>query len=353
MADVNYLDLPKLAPKIMDLILSANNAFAVNVLSSSPQDWQSIQYKKAIQVTKPTTQGSFSGMDSFNVSQQDTNQQLTFNPAFYYQSIVLADTDIAKNQSDPNAAVNLLTAKIEEGTNAMVDSIGDLFYLDGTGNSSKDFLGLKAIVDDGTVASTYGGLSRTTYTSLRATRTAVGAGLTTLSTIGTAEFAAKKGSDVVDLHVTTNALWQTLEGLIPLTQYTNVQSAGYAQATRLGKVVRDSSALGANIGLNAIMYRGKPVIADDKCTANYWYGLNMKRLNWYGLQMKGQGWHAMNFGGNKELEGVYEGMDSKNVGLSMTDMKMPVDQAGRVGQIFLGGNLLSFAPNRHFVLIFT
>jgi hypothetical protein len=353
MADVTYLDLPTLVPYVMDNILSANNAFTVLALRSDPKDFRSTQMKFPIQIVKPTTGGSFNGLDQFAVSQTDTNQQLTFDPKWYYQSIVLADTDIAKNRTDPNAAVNLVAEKIEEGLNAMVDSIGALFYLNGSGNSGKDFQGLQAIVDDGTVTGTYGGLSRTTYVTLRATRTPVGGAFTTLSTIGTAENAAAKGNEIVNLHVTTPALWNTLEGLLPLTQYTMTTQAGYDSMTRLGQFAKGNPGLSANAGLSTIFYRGQPVIKDDKCTANYWYGLNMKRLKWYGLQLRGDGYTPVNFGDNKEIQGIYEGMKASSVGLSMTDMKVPVDQAGRVGQVILGGNLISEAPNRHFVLIFS
>jgi hypothetical protein len=66
----------------------------------------------------------------------------------------------------------LVKEALEESQQEMMDSLGTIIYGDGTGNSSKDFLGLTAIVDDGTNVATYGTLARSTYTTIKATLTA-------------------------------------------------------------------------------------------------------------------------------------------------------------------------------------
>ena len=82
---------------------------------------------------------------------------------------------------------------MEEAEVEAADAIGTIFYADGTGNSNKNFLGVGAIVDDGTDVGTIGGLSRTTYSVLNATRTASG-GILTLQKLATLHNAISAGS---------------------------------------------------------------------------------------------------------------------------------------------------------------
>lgn len=100
---------------------------------------------------------SFAGFDTFSTAASDTRVNLLFVPKFYETNVVLPLDEISANSTDERV---LDMAKLEIASRAqdMADSIGTLFMGDGTGNGSKDFLGLNAIVDK---------ISAIVHTSLR------------------------------------------------------------------------------------------------------------------------------------------------------------------------------------------
>jgi hypothetical protein len=340
--------------KVMDTVTKTNVLTALMLTNAKP--WKGRTLDKAIQVTAPTTGGSFSGLDTFDTTQSNTKVRMSYDPRAYRQTIVLPGLERDVAGADPNAAVDYVVEAVEEGANAMAQAVGAIFYINGTGNSNKDFLGLKACVDDGTEVTTLGGLNRyTTYTSLQSYRQATGAGLTSLTAIYTAinateQYSVELGKKII---ITTRALWSNLEALIQPTILSNVQSDGYKMITRNGTELANRSGLKGEVGFNALYIRGIPVVADDKCTANYLYIINTDFLNFYGIQTVPEGYRSIDMGGNKEIEGMYGDESAKNVGAIFTNFIKPVNQYGEVGHIILRGNLATFNPNRHAVLVYS
>jgi hypothetical protein len=321
-------------------------------LLGNAKRWQGRKLEKAVQVTKPTTGGSFSGLDTFVTTKVDTKRRLSFDLRGFYQAVVIEGMEADAVGSDPQAAVSLVVDSMEEAGNAMADSVADLFYGDGTGNGNKDFLGLNAIIDDGGVVATYGDLSRSTYSTLQSTQTDITGGLTSLSALAAADSAARYGNDRVTLHVTGEDKWTEFEALIQPTIQTNVMGDGYKQVTRTG-VVANQAALKGELGFDALFFRGAPVVADEKCPDLYWYGINEKHIAWYGLKSANKNYKPVDLAGNKEVEGVYSQMPSKNIGVNFSGLMNSQNQYGEVGFFVLLGNLVSFNPNRHFQLKFT
>src|SRR3990167_10602826 len=145
----------EIVPKIVDNVLNSN-VLALRILGNS-KPWNGEQLKFPIKYQKSTSGGSFSGLDTFSTTKVNTRQLLAFDPRGYYQSVVLAGMDVDVNAT-PSGVLNLVKVEMESAQQDMVDSIGGLLYGDGTGNSSKEFLGLDAIVDDTTSVGTYGTL---------------------------------------------------------------------------------------------------------------------------------------------------------------------------------------------------
>jgi len=137
----------KLLPKVVDTILNSN-VFATRMLANA-QKWSGRQIEKAIKISKNNQGSSFSGLDTFGTAAVDTRQKLTFSPKFYEIPVVVPLTELSTNQSDPGRVVDLAAIELASSAEDMADDIGSLFFGDGTGNGSKDFLGLEAIVDDG------------------------------------------------------------------------------------------------------------------------------------------------------------------------------------------------------------
>jgi len=336
-AYVQSITQDKIVPKVVDNILNSN-VLALRILGKQ-KPWSGESLKFPIKYQKSTTGGSFSGLDTFSTAKVNTRQTLSFDPRGYYQSVVLSGMDVDVNAT-PEGVLNLVKVEMESAQQDMIDSIGGLLYGDGTGNSNKEFLGLDAIVDDGTSVTTYGGLLRSTYSPvLDGTRTASGGTLTT-DLLGALYDNCTRGSKKPTLSVTTEAVWTIYEALLQPTVAANYQAMnGYKQVTRNG-VAENRGALQGEIGFDALFHRGVPVVADEKCTAQTWWMLNEEYLTFYGLKSHKYSPISM---ASSTIDGVYNDAP-KTSGFSWTGLKEPVNQYAEIGQIILEGNLVSPAP---------
>lgn len=200
----------------------------------------------------------------------------------------------------------------------------------GTGNSSKDFLGLGAIVDDGTSVATIGGLSRSTFPTLASTVTASG-GTLTLAKMATLYNDVSSGSVVPTAIYTTEAVWALYEQLLNPQLRIN-RDLGFMKEMRGGT------------GFTGLDYKGIAVLKDEKCTSGVMFFLNEKFLQWAGKQFamaKPVGPLSNDIVGND-----YENTMGK-MGFSWTGWKMAQNQLAVVGQIVLFGELMTDNPKRH------
>lgn len=337
-----------LAPKVVDTVLTGN-VVAMKLLGNAKK-WSGEQMTKGVIVTKQNNGGSFSGLDTFNTNKVSTKIKLAFDPKGLYMPVVIEGMERDVNASDPSRAADLVKEAMEEAGNALLDLFADKIYGEAL-STSDDPQGLGSIVDDGGEVATYGGKSRATYTTLKGNETDVTGNLSSLSPLRTSEMLAKVGSDKVDLHVTSETKWNEFEALLQPQVQLNLNTDGYRQVTR-DKVVASKAALGGEAGFDALFYRGAPVVADEKCPDLKWYGLNLKHLNWYGL--KSSKHPQVVIGNNKEIEGAYSDNGiSKTMGVHFTGLMDSINQYGEVGYFIILGNLISWNPNRHFVINFT
>lgn len=340
-----------LAPKVVDTVLSGN-ILALKLLSD-PKKWNhGLQISKSVQVKEKNNGGSFSGLDTFNNNKSDTKRKLSFDPKGYEEPVVVDGMERDIVASTQASSVEYVAGLMEEASNSMLDGIAELIYEDGTGNGGKDFQGLKAIVDDGSFVASYGGLSRSVWTSLQSNVYTPGTGLTSLSTLQTADSAARVGRDRVDLNVTTETLFGDFEDLLQPTLQSNINTSGYAQVTRTG-IVQNKQALGGEVGFDALYYRGAPIVADEKCPDNKWYGLNTKQLEFYYVESKSDAYKPVKMKDNNQIEGAYSAMKEKPTGFYFSGLMNSDNQYGEVGHFILMGNLVSWNPNRHFVITFS
>lgn len=329
MSRLNTLTNTVLLPKVVDTVLDSN-VFATRMLSRS-QKWTGEKIRKAIKVSNSNLGGSFSGMETFSTEQANTREFLEFEAKFYEAPVTVSLTELSKNQADESRVVDLAVQELAERTEEMADAIGNIFYGDGTGNNSKDFLGLEGIVDDGTNLATYGGLARSSFQTLNSTVTASG-GTLSLAKLATLHSAITSGSVKPSLGIMDETVWDLFEQLLqPQERITKDISAMSG-----GKLV-------GGTGFTALFHRGVPYIADEKATSGTLYLLNERFLEWRALPM------AMTTPINFKLDSI-EGNDYDNVkglGFSWTDWITPSNQASIVGHLYLGGQLWSSNPKRH------
>lgn len=223
----------------------------------------------------------YTGAETFSSAATDDLITLSYKHTGYQIEAVSLFLESLANDGS-SGAIDLDTYKLESACADAIQQIGANVY--GIGGSNQP-LGLGAIVDDGTDVGTIGGQSRTTYTILRATRTAAAGGVLSLSVLDTVNDtirAASVESEEPNIHVTTKTV-QTLYGSLLQPQMRNNYDydGGMSVPLRGDEMVRKAELKGM-AGFTAYAYRGRPVIADDACTSGNWFQLNERYFGWKG-----------------------------------------------------------------------
>jgi len=322
---INTTTQTKLMPKVADTILGSN-VLATRMLAK-PSVWNGSQMEFPIKVSKNTNGGSFDGMETFATTATDNRVKLAYDPKYYRQTSVLPLTEISVNATE-KGVMGLVALTLASDAQDMADSVGGLFYGDGTGNGGKDFLGLEAIVDDGTSAATIGGLSRTTYTTLKSTVTSD----TTLGldTMRTSLNAAASGSNRPSLIVCNETIFGYYEQLLQPQE-------------RIRKDVSMAKGLKGGTGFVGLDYAGIPVLADEKATSGVMFFLNEDNLMWASNKVKMT--EAIQYAPSMIDGNDYKG--AKGLGFSWSGWIRPSNAAAVISHTYLGGNLVTDNPKRH------
>lgn len=315
------------APKAVDTVLNSN-PFAVRQLASA-ELFRGETMKFPVRVLNQDSGSSFSGFDTFSTTATDEFRDLAYTPKSYAISISLPLDEITANSGEEQV-IDLVDLKMQAAAQSMADGIGTLFYGDGTGNSSKDFLGLGAIVDDGSSVATIGGLSRSTYSTLQSTVTASG-GTLSLAKMSTMYNAVSSGSVVPTAIYTDEATWALYEQLLNPQLRIN-RDLGFRKEMRGGT------------GFTGLDYKGIAVIKDEKCTSGTMFFLNENFIKWAGKEFAMA--TAIKPSSDLILGNDYDNNMGK-LGFSWTGWKKSVNQAAIVGQIIVFGELMTTNPKRH------
>lgn len=295
--------------------------------------------KFPVKTSKNATGTSFAGFDTFSTSATNNRVNLEFVPKFYQMSVALPLDELSANATEERV---LDLAKLELASTAqdMADDIGTLFYSDGTGNGSKDFLGLEAIVDDGTNAGTFGTLSRSTNTTLKSTVTAATASKLSLAQMSTLYNAAASGSQMPTLGLCNETIFALYEQLLQPQERIAKTIGQISSQSSLGKV---GGGLVGGTGFTGLYFKGFPILADEKATSGVLYFVNEDFLNWFALPMAKTTPIAFR---SQDIDGN-DYSDVTGLGFSWSDWVQPTNAAAIVGHIYLGGELISQNPKRH------
>lgn len=328
---------------------SNSNVFTSRMLSNY-EDWEGVTYNVPVQTAFSTTGGSFNGMDTFSTAATNNTRQMTFYITGEYQSIVIPGIEAAVNGNEQSQVIKLMTAKSDEAKISIANNIGTQMYGYGLG---KDFDGLGSIVDSGTVAPSYGGLLRSQYPFLVADVTAVANNTITLDYLGS-EFdnssAASSTSESPTMGLMQKNIWTFLEGLMMPTlssRYEAMAVRGYNRVdgkTPMGTSLPEGSTeLSASGGFISISFRGRPMVADDKATAQTYYWINEKYLAFHVQRYT----ELRDISSTVEsMEGFYEDVPFPSA-FQFRDMMSAINQLGQVGEVILLGNLIDKQPRRN------
>ena len=302
---------------------------------SKTKKWNGSQMLFPMKYQKGVATVAFNGFDLLPITQQPVAVNMTFYPTFTATNVALAGTDLSVNNTQMQT-LDLMKVTMESRAQDAADDIGNFLQGDGTSFGGKAPSGLGNIVDNGTTASTYGGLSRATYNGLNATVTASG-GTISLVKVRTLWNSISDGPVIPNFIVTDYTTWGYFEQLQTPFQRNN-QDFSPSQRT-----------VASTSGYSEQRWDGMIISRDKKVTTGYFYMLNLNFLEWYGLKY---------FDGTrvspkaKDIEGnVYEDtMYAPGDAFTWTGMIKSYNQAAINGFMVLGGQLICTAPLRQGVL---
>lgn len=236
-------------------------------------------------------QGSYSGADTFLTEDDEGITTAVYNWKNYYAAIKLNNDELAQN-SGVNAVLRIVENEVKRAELSISESLDALFFLDGTGNSNKDFSGLAAIVS---ATSTYGGIVPATNTWWQSTIDSNAYDLSSegFSQLRTMYLTISEGNDFPTNIMTTQLLYASLDALFEQRQ-------------------RFMDPQIANQGFVTISFENAPIMFDRNCPTGFIYVLNMKYITLYKL---GSDW------------------------FKMSDWLEPINQDVRVKKIILRGEL--------------
>ena len=312
-------------PYVVDTILNSNVLFQRMVRAS--KKWNGRTLRVPIKYAKNTTGTSFRGFDTFSVAATDNRQFMEFTPSFYQITCALPGDELSVADTE-DKVLDLMKLTIQSDTEDMADDLGTIFYADGTGNSSKDPLGLSALVDDGSAVATIGGLSRSTYTTLASTVTS-SSGTLTLAKVDTLWTSVTSGAQKPSVIYTTETVYNLFGQLLRPQE-------------RINKDIGVMKGMQGGTGFTGLNYMGKAVVADEKCTSGTFQMLNENYLDFYALPY----YDAQPVAYKGQIEGNdYEA--PMGLGFSWSGWIKPANSASVVGHIYFGGQFITTNPKRH------
>lgn len=203
------------------------------------------------------TVGSYDGYDLIDTTPQDG-----FGEAIYewkqYAGSVTIDGRTERLNAGSAQIINILSAKLDQLRVSMEDDLNSMLWGSGTGNGSKDFLGIQAIVEN---SGTLGGIDSSTETWW-VSRTDTAADFTTLDGVkdmGTMYNGLRVAKSTPDFIFTTQTVYEAYEALAAPN-------------------IRFEGRMKADLGFESVAFRGAEVLFDADAPSAEMYFLNSKYL---------------------------------------------------------------------------
>jgi hypothetical protein len=330
--NITSITQDKIVPKVIDTVINAS-PLTLKILGNQER-FRGTTMGIPLKYQKSDAGLAFDGLEEFAHDKQETRVKMYFEPTGYEKHVAISGIEADINAGDEKV-LDLVKTECASTAQDMVDEITDQFY---AFQSGKNFLGLNDACDDGTTATTYGNLARSTYTGLAGNLTS-SSGAVTVAKWGAQVDACTHGSHRPNLIVTTASIFRTFEALATPTH--NLNTTGYPQVTRTG-IAPGVQALGGQQGFGYLAFRGIPVVVDENCPSGYAYFLNLDRIKFYGLPATMPGYSNVNFNSG-DIDSA-QGDLPNSIGFKWSGFKVPVNQYGMVGHILLVGNLISDNP---------
>lgn len=342
----------KLYAKVVDQVLNSPTVASRFISQGKPFEGKTEDV--TYDVTSDTSGQWFTGLETLNSSAVNTTATASFAHTAFTQPVVSIMLESFANVGTLGI-INLDTFKYEKAMAQTLQSLGSAVFGTGSGNQT---LGLTAIVDDSTNVATIGGLSRSTYPVLESTLTAYGSNKLTLSTMATqydSAIASGMANETPNIGITTKSIWSLYEQLLSPNVRAAYDEVGYDKVLLRSKFgQRNSADLRGAAGFNALSYRDMHLMRDDFATAQMLWMLNEEYINWYGRTEVPEEYKDVLEKVDLGTMEAYEGTGAEALQLPseyngfyyQNPLTIP-DQAGRIGRVYLIGQLVPHSFRRH------
>lgn len=292
--------------------------------------WNGSQMLFPIKYQKGVATVAFNGFDQLPTSQQPVSVNMTFYPTFTATNVALAGSDLTVNKT-PEQKLDLLKTTMKSRAQDGADDIGNFFQGNGTAFGGKAPAGLGNIVDNGSVASSYGGLSRATYPGLNAFVT----NSATISLLLIRQVANQitDGRVAPTFAGTDYSTWAFVEQLLQAFQRNS-----YSEFTSMDA--------GSGYKAKGLIWDGLTIYKDKKFLTGDFYLLNMDYLHFYGLNW----WEGQPVSlEDKNIQGNIYAYNPANAtkAFTWTNWIRAYNQGAINGFMIMGGQLICTDPFRN------
>ena len=204
-----------------------------------------------------STAASYSGSDTISTTAQTGISAAEYDWKQYAVTITINGIEEAKNNGEAEI-IDLLEGKIMQAEETVIENMNTMFWADGTGNSSKDWIGLDLIVGKPNTA--LGGIDPTdSGNSWWASTETNEGGALALVTMANVYNTVSVGNDQPTILIGTQAVYESYEALLqPQLRYSDANTA--------------------DAGFQNLLYKGAPVTFDGAATTGELMFLNTKYL---------------------------------------------------------------------------
>ena len=207
---------------------------------------------------------SYATGDTADTTETEVTTDLVFQWKQAWVPINISGLKLAQNAGGSETRFfDLLQIRAEAAFNSLADFMGVMLYGDGTGNSNKNWDGLKAAINTSANYATYGGITRSATTgdpgnAINGVFSSTG-GVMSKGLLQNLFGQVTYNRDYPDLITMPQALWTEL--------WERVEAA-------------DRNAPGPlrDVGFNTIRFNGAEVVADSKVATGVVWGLNTKYI---------------------------------------------------------------------------
>lgn len=342
---VNNITLEDINSKVVDTVNQSSEIMRRVV--SRPTRWNGRSFQSPIFTNNSSLGQSFKGTETFDTSIDMSTQQMTWYPTGYAQPVGISVVERSINAT-PAGVIGLYQVSYQYAQNSMITALGNIFYGLGSGN---DFDGLSLIVDNGTLTSSYAGLTRSTYPTINGSVTAASGGVLDLALMSSADDAATISgnmSETPNVILTNQTVWSLYDSLLEPTSRATYGGMGgefIKGDTAVKQSPSQSDALRLNAGATSVTFRGKPMVRDQKSPAGKMWFLNENWFEFKSLPLQGLNIVATT---ESATNGAYD--NYKVSAFQFREFMSPVNQLSEVGIFVMYGNLVCLNPNRNAVI---